>query len=257
MTYNVHRCRGLDRRWSPARIARVIDICRPDIVALQELDVGRVRSGQVDQAQTIARHLAMDVHFFPALKVLDELYGDAVLSRWPMRLKKAEGLPGYPRIRGLEPRGALWAEIEVASMRVQLINTHLGILGAERRKQVAALLGPDWLGHADCTPPAVLVGDFNATPQSRSYAALRRRLRDVQRSQAGGRNNATFPTRYPTLALDHIFVSADIQVIDSFAVRSALARVASDHLPLMAELRLPPRQIETRDLRHARQVEVQ
>ena len=111
MTYNVHRCRGLDRRWSPARIARVIDICRPDIVALQELDVGRVRSGQVDQAQTIARHLAMDVHFFPALKVLDELYGDAVLSRWPMRLKKAEGLPGYARFRGLEPRGALWADI--------------------------------------------------------------------------------------------------------------------------------------------------
>src|SRR5215204_6162405 len=85
MTYNVHRCRGLDRAWSPERIAAVIASCHPDVVALQELDVGRARSGRIDQAETIARDLGMDVQFFPALRIMEELYGDAILSRWPAR----------------------------------------------------------------------------------------------------------------------------------------------------------------------------
>lgn len=242
MTYNVHRCRGLDRRWSPARIANVIASCAPDIVALQELDVGRARSGHVDQAETIARHLEMDVHFFPALRVMEELYGDAILTRWPARLKKADALPGFSNIRGLEPRGALWSEIDVGGTPVQVINTHLGILGAERMKQIAALLGPDWLGRADCSAPILLAGDLNATPRSSAYQALAGLLRDAQHLRENGakrRNAATFPTRYPTLALDHVFVSPNVEVLDAFAVRTPLARVASDHLPLLVELRLP------------------
>jgi endonuclease/exonuclease/phosphatase family metal-dependent hydrolase len=242
MTYNVHRCRGLDRRWSPARIAEVIAACEPDIVALQELDVRRARSGHIDQAEVIARHLAMDVHFFPALRVMEELYGDAILSRWPAKLKKADALPGFTQIRRLEPRGALWSEIRVRGTPVQVINTHLGILGAERMMQVTALLGPNWLGHPDCAAPVLLAGDFNATPRSRAYRALVRLLRDAQRlrHKRGRRNAATFPTRYPTLALDHVFVSPNIDVLDTFAVRTPLARIASDHLPLLVELRLPP-----------------
>jgi endonuclease/exonuclease/phosphatase family metal-dependent hydrolase len=242
MTYNVHRCRGLDRCWRPERIAEVIASCHPDIVALQELDVKRARSGHIDQAEVIARHLKMDVHFFPALRLMDELYGDAILSRWPAKLKKAGALPGFSRIRALEPRGALWSEIRVRGSTVQVINTHLGILGAERMKQVAALLGPGWLGHADCAAPVLLAGDFNATPRSRAYQALARLLRDAQRLQRKGgrrRNAPTFPTRYPTLALDHVFVSPNVEVLDAFAVRTPLARVASDHLPLVVELRLP------------------
>jgi endonuclease/exonuclease/phosphatase family metal-dependent hydrolase len=104
MTYNVHRCVGADGRADPRRIAEVIAACQPDMVALQELDVGRLRTGGIDQAHVIAHLLGMSFHFHPALQVEDELYGDAILTALPMRLVKAGPLPGSV---GFEPRGAL------------------------------------------------------------------------------------------------------------------------------------------------------
>jgi endonuclease/exonuclease/phosphatase family metal-dependent hydrolase len=93
LTYNVHACRGLDERPSPGRIADVIAAARPDIVALQELDVGRARSGELDQAEVIARELGMDFHFHPARRIEGERYGAAILSALPLRLVKAGSLP--------------------------------------------------------------------------------------------------------------------------------------------------------------------
>ena len=94
MTYNVHRCLGSDGTTSPSRIAEVLASCEPDIVALQELDVNRARSGGVDQAEAIARELGMHMHFHPAFEVLDERYGDALLTARPVTLLRAERLPG-------------------------------------------------------------------------------------------------------------------------------------------------------------------
>ena len=108
VTYNVHRCVGNDRRLDVGRIADVLAGLEPDIVALQELDVGRRRTGHVDQAHEIARRLDMACHFNAALKVEEELYGDAILTTYPERLVKVGALPGHPGIRALEPRGALW-----------------------------------------------------------------------------------------------------------------------------------------------------
>src|ERR671910_2892610 len=89
LTYNVHRCMGVDGRLSPARIAEVIASCNPDIVALQELDVGRVRTGGVDQAHAIAEELGMQMHFHPAFQVMEEAFGDAILTTRPSKLVKA------------------------------------------------------------------------------------------------------------------------------------------------------------------------
>ena len=139
----MHRCLGRDGRPSPARIAEVIAACQPDIVALQELDVGRARTGGVDQAHAIAQKLGMRMHFHPALGVAEELYGDAILTAQPSRLVKAGPLPGLARRWGFEPRGALWASIQVDGAEVQLINTHLGLDRRERLVQVEALLGPN------------------------------------------------------------------------------------------------------------------
>jgi endonuclease/exonuclease/phosphatase family metal-dependent hydrolase len=236
LSYNVHRCLGIDRCWSAERIAQVIASCHPDIVALQELDVGRARSGWVDQAETIARDLGMDVQFFPTVRIMEELYGNAILSRWPAKLVKAEPLPGLPR---LEQRGALWSSIDVNGMKLQVINTHLGLLSRERQRQVDALLGPEWLGHPDCQGPAVLLGDFNAPPPSRAYRRLRGRLRDAMREPASSGASATYPTRYPALRLDHIFVSDSVQVLAANTVKTPLARLASDHLPVVAEICFP------------------
>jgi endonuclease/exonuclease/phosphatase family metal-dependent hydrolase len=250
MTYNVHRCRGIDRTWSPERIAEVIASCHPDIVGLQELDVGRARSGHVDQAEMIARDLGMDVQFFPALRVMEELYGDAILSRWPARTVKAGPLPAL-RLPGLEPRGALWSSIQMGNATVQVINTHLSVLGRERLMQVSALLGPEWLGDPDCREPVILMGDFNATTRSRGYRRLAARLHDAHRAvprRVGAPNRATFPTRYPSLCIDHIFVGSSVEILDVRTVRTPLASFASDHLPVIAELRVPcpaPREAAT------------
>jgi endonuclease/exonuclease/phosphatase family metal-dependent hydrolase len=107
LSYNVHSCLGMDGSLSPQRIAEVIAPCQPDIVCLQELDVGRVRTRGVDQAHVIARELGMHVLFHAAMRVMEEEYGNAVLTILPAKLVKAGTLPGRWHRSALEPRGAL------------------------------------------------------------------------------------------------------------------------------------------------------
>ncbi|BBK36965.1 endonuclease [Allostella sp. ATCC 35155] len=237
LTYNVHRCRGADGRLSPARIARVIAEHAPDIVALQEVDVGRRRSGGVDQAGEIARELDMQLHFHPAYHVMEERYGDAILTANPSRIVRAANLPGLEHYPGLEARGALWAEVEIGGRPLQIVNAHIGLLAYERKLQVQALLGPDWTGHPDCRDPTILIGDFNAVPRSRAYARMAARFRDAQRA-TGSVPRPTFPARLPVIRIDHIFVSPAVRVLRTEVVRSTLARVASDHLPLLMDFAL-------------------
>jgi endonuclease/exonuclease/phosphatase family metal-dependent hydrolase len=238
MTYNVHSCLGMDGKLSPARIARVIAQCDPDIVAMQELDVVRARSGGIDQARTIAEILEMDFHFHPALALEEERYGDAVLSRLPIRLRRAGPLPGLDGQPRLEPRGAQWLTVELPDSEVQFINTHLGLVAGERAKQIEALLGPDWLGHPDCRGPAIFCGDLNALPWSTVCKRLSRRLRDVQCALDGHRPKQTFCGRLPLGRIDHVYVSSHWDVVDIQVPRSDIIRRASDHLPLIVDLRL-------------------
>jgi len=238
LTYNVHSCVGLDGKLSPARIARVIAQCDPDIVTLQELDVGRERTGDVDQAHAIARELEMEFHFHAALQVEEERYGDAVLSRLPMRLIRAAPLPQYNGSRYVEPRGALWVAIDVGGRELHLLNTHLGLLPQERVHQVEALLGEEWLGDPRFREPRVVCGDFNAMPRSKAYRRMHDRLRDAQTSIDGHRPRRTCPSRYPVGRIDHVFVGETVEVVGVEVPRSQLARTASDHLPLLVEVRL-------------------
>jgi endonuclease/exonuclease/phosphatase family metal-dependent hydrolase len=237
LSYNVHRCLGVDGRLSPERIAEVIASCEPDIVALQELDIRRRRTGSVDQAMIIADILKMDVHFNPALRVMEEQYGDAILTARPSKLVKRGALPSPPGAARIEPRGALWARIDIDGTPVQVINTHLGLLGAERVMQAQALLGEHWFGRPDCTGRKILCGDLNAVPRSRAYARLAAQFTDAQRA-LGGRPRATFPTRLPVLRLDHVFVTEGIGVSAVEVIRTPLTRVASDHYPIIADLEI-------------------
>jgi len=238
MTYNVHSCIGMDGKLDAQRIARVISRFRPDIVALQELDVGRSRTLGIDQAHQIAHYLEMDFHFHPAMHLEEELYGDAVLSHLPMRLVKAGPLPGLSDKPGLEPRGALWVAVEHQGTEIQVLNTHLGLSRRERMAQVDALLGEEWLGHEACRDPVIFCGDLNAMPRSHTYRRLARRMRDVQDEAQEHRPRGTFSSRFPSMRIDHMFIGAGL-VVDRIEVPdSELVRVASDHLPLLAELRL-------------------
>jgi endonuclease/exonuclease/phosphatase family metal-dependent hydrolase len=243
MTYNVHGGVGADGRLDLGRIAAVIAQARPDIVALQELDVGRPRSGGVDQAHALAARLGMTCQFNAAFSVAEERYGDAILTALPQTLIKAGPLPTPRLLRRLEPRGAVWTAVETPLGQVQVINTHLGLTPQEQKVQVRALLAPDWLGRPECAGPTILLGDMNATARYAAYRALATRLRDVQRGPDGARLRRkalrTFPARLPLLRLDHIFIGGGLDVVGVTCPNSALARAASDHRPLVAELHLP------------------
>jgi endonuclease/exonuclease/phosphatase family metal-dependent hydrolase len=240
LTYNVHRCVGVDRRLDIDRIVAVIAEHEPDIVCLQELDVGRARTDFVDQACSIADKLAMTFHFHPAMRVEAELYGDAILTHRPERLVRSGGLPSVRGIPGLEPRGALWAVVDIDGVPVNILNTHLGLVPREQRLQAEALAGPHWLGHPDCAGPTILTGDFNATSLTRPYQVLARCLPDAQRTLGLKPSIKTFPSSFPAIRIDHCFVSPDITVRSMLAPFSPLARMASDHLPLVMDFDVNP-----------------
>ena len=241
MTYNVHQCRGMDGICSPARIARVIAQYAPDIVALQELDVGRHRSNHEDQARLIARHLQMEHHFHPAIHLEEERYGDAILTHYPMELIKAQLLPGVKYAK--EPRGAIWVKVTVNGEPFHIINTHLGLGPEEKRLQVNALLSDQWLQHPECKGRVVLCGDFNLIPSSKPFQQLLKTLTDTQSLTP----RPTFPSRLPIGRIDHILLDRDAQVISTSVPRTGLTRVASDHLPLIVDIACIPR-LKKRDI---------
>lgn len=240
VTYNVHRCVGVDRKLDVARVAAVIAELEPDIVCLQELDVGRARTNGVDQASAIAELLSMSFRFHPAMQVEAELYGDAILTPRPERLIRAAALPTLPHLRGLEPRGALWSAIDFDGTILNVFNTHLGLVPREQRMQAAALVGPDWLGDPRCAGPTLLTGDFNATSITRPYQALTRRLADAQRQLGLKPSVKTFPSSFPAIRIDHCFVSPEIRVTGVMTPLHPLARTASDHLPLAIDFEFQP-----------------
>ncbi|WP_078085871.1 endonuclease/exonuclease/phosphatase family protein [Microbulbifer mangrovi] len=243
MTYNVHICKGVDGKLSPERIARVIARYSPDVVALQEVDVRRKRTGSIDQAHQISRLLSMDCHFQPAMHLEDERYGDAIMSPHPLRLVRKDILPG-PAKRSIhhgraEPRGALWMELDFHGTLIQLFNTHLGLSKGERLRQVDALLGPGWMGHPNCTQPRVLVGDFNALPNSAEIKRITQVLADAQLQLPGHKPKGTFFSRLPKARIDYVFADSELAVNGILVPRSELTRLASDHLPLIVDLKVP------------------
>lgn len=240
LTYNVHRCVGTDRRLDVPRIADVIAEHAPDIVCLQELDVGRARTGNVDQAREIADRLSMTFRFHAAMRIEAEEYGDAILTALPERLVRAGALPTVRGIYGLEPRGAIWAAVETAGTTLNVLTTHFGLVPREQRLQAAALTGKDWLGHPDCAGPTILAGDFNATSITRPYQTLVRKLADAQREHGQRPTLKTFPSGFPAIRIDHVFVSPHIRVTGLLVPFSPLARAASDHLPLIVDFEIQP-----------------
>lgn len=240
VTYNVHRCVGVDKRLDVERIAGVIAELEPDIVCLQELDVGRARTGGVDQARAIGDRLSMAVRFHAAMRVEAEEYGDAILTGHPETLIHVGALPTVRGVPGLEPRGALWVRVNIEGVDINVLTTHLGLVPREQRLQAAALVGKDWLSHPDCKGPTLLAGDFNATSITRPYQTLARNHADCQRQLGLRPTIKTFPSGFPAIRIDHVFVSPEIRITGVHAPFSPLSRMASDHLPLVVDFEIQP-----------------
>jgi endonuclease/exonuclease/phosphatase family metal-dependent hydrolase len=234
MTYNVHSCVGTDGKLAPERIAEVIARSGADIVALQELDALHERAGGMHQPEWLAAQLKMLVHFTPARACGDGHYGNAILSRYPFSVLSERMLAR----RGGEQRAAQWLRVSIEGSEVNVMNTHLSIQFRERLLQIQQLMCSEWLAKANGAVPLVICGDLNASQFSPVYRRLRRDLVDVQRA-TGSRAAATYPSRLPLFRIDHVFTSKSIGVSRCEVRRDALSSVASDHLPLLAELSYP------------------
>ncbi|MFD0893756.1 endonuclease/exonuclease/phosphatase family protein [Luteolibacter ambystomatis] len=239
VTYNVHSCRGIDGKVRPERIARVINQLDPDVVALQEVDVHRLRTGHADQALAIARHLRMEHSFYSVLEEGSEGYGIAVFSKQPFEIQRSALLT--QAARGKEARGAIWIKLPASDGRpaVHFINTHFGLARRERIIQAGELLGDEWLGAVAKDEPAILCGDFNSVPSSRVWQRLNERLPAASQGRTGQVARPTFPAHRPLLRLDHVFASSDLEVENVIIPSTPTSAVASDHLPLCVEFKIP------------------
>ncbi len=235
MSWNVHSLRGTDGRRDPERIARVIDELRPDVVGLQEVGGELSPGGPQDAAEVLARLTGMHSAFGPTRSFHGHPYGNGILSRHPIDATRTYDLS----VPGREPRGCLRADVEIAGLRVHFFAAHLGLHWRERRRQVAALLSADILRDAALAHPLVLVGDFNSLSNRSAVPRwLRRQLVDC--AHASGDEAPTFPSRFPLLRLDRVFVDSAFTVVRSTVVRDPVARRASDHLPIVVDLELAP-----------------
>lgn len=246
VTYNVHYCKGLDGRFSPDRIARVLRALDPDIIALQEIESGRPRSRHEDQLAFLAKELGLEACFCVSIERGEERYGHAFLARHSLIHQRCIHLPngGRPRI---EPRDVMAAKLKWHGREITLVGTHLGLAPAERAAQIDRLLQPDLLGGEGPTDPTIFLGDLNVSPGGALYRRLVTpwaardgiaRFRDVQAHAPRHVACKTFPSFLPMRRLDHIFVSPHFSVHAVFAPANLLTRRASDHLPLVADLEL-------------------
>ena len=235
-TYNIHKCRGMDRRVSPERIAEVIRELDADIVALQEV----VRAPKQDQLAEVAK-LAGYSHcaFGENRKHLGHGYGNGLLSRFSIEQSRNYDVT-VPR---REPRGLLRADIRLPGSRLlHILNVHLGTGFRERRTQASLLLHEEVLLSKEFSAPRILLGDFNEWTRGLATRRLSEHMRSAESSDqqssadrtGTSRRMRSYPGILPILHLDHIYYD-DALTLKSFILhRSRTALVASDHLPLLA-----------------------
>ncbi len=238
MTYNVHRCLGPGGNDSVEEITSLCREAEADLVALQELDAPETDDMEgVHHARDLASALSMQLLFCRTFRRGVGYYGHALLSRHPIELVKVTTFPAAPKPkRGSEPRGAIWARVRPPSGTVDVISTHLGLYRGDRALQSRELVGPLWLGSPNLVHPVILCGDLNAVPHATTYRRLASVLKDAQKVLAGHSPRPTFPSQWPVLRIDHVFVSDDVIVHGVRVPRDARARRASDHLPLVVDL---------------------
>ena len=233
-TYNVHSFIGTDRHHDPMRTARVLRESGARILALQEVRWSR-RDAPAHTLQRLADTLGMGFAFQRTAAFAGEEFGLAILSDLPMRRMAGGPLPRLgPNLP--ERRSALHVDIETPAGPLAVFCTHLAVLSArDRMVQAQALLGPEWIGGTRL--PAVLAGDLNAGIGSPAYKRLAASLA-CARAQLATRE-ATFPSRWPLTRIDHLMGANGARLEGAGALRTPTTRLASDHLPFVADVLLP------------------
>jgi endonuclease/exonuclease/phosphatase family metal-dependent hydrolase len=234
-TYNIHGCVGLDRRRRPERIAEVLKSLEADVIGLQEVE-GRKSRSKIDQAEHLAARLGLNLVEGPLLLEGKGAYGNALLT--PHKVLSVERRV-FER-PGSQMRGLIDARLDVSGIGpvfaegfgpLRVIVTHLEVrdhrVRSTQMREIKHLIDDGPPG------PTILLGDLN------EWWHRRLALRSLDRSVHFLHSPATFPARLPLLRLDRIGVR-ELKSTDhdnrAHRVENRLTRIASDHLPLVADL---------------------
>jgi endonuclease/exonuclease/phosphatase family metal-dependent hydrolase len=218
-SYNIHKAEGIDRRIDLLRIARVLEEVDADLIGVQEV--------YLPQAESLAVRLGMHM-IMGATRVHAGLpYGNAVFTRLAIQASYTFDLTRPAR----QPRGGMRLDLRVAGRVLHLFNVHFGLKIRERVEQVEALVRQQIL-NVELVGPRVVMGDLNEWFPGPVGRALRRELH-------GPRIRRTHPAPLPLFPLDRIYWDRDLHSEGFHVHRSRLARVASDHLPVVARLKVP------------------
>jgi endonuclease/exonuclease/phosphatase family metal-dependent hydrolase len=241
LTYNIHKAIGVDGKFAPERIVEILRHHNADVVLLQEVDRFRPRSGRLDLASYLARQLdyryravGMNV-FFKHGK-----YGNATLSRHPIGRQRNIDLT----IGRAKRRGAQHTRIHFATRdrrgEVDVFNVHLSLVARLRRQQVERLLKAQDVAHLASEACCIIAGDMNDWPGvlKRRYFAPAGFLCATNRRPGSRWAIKTFPSFAPSSGLDKIFCRGPLRPLHAHHSRLKLARVASDHLPVIADFEL-------------------
>lgn len=230
MSYNIHHGEGLDKKIDLARIARVILDAQVDVAGLQEVDRGVERTQRRDLPAELAQLTGMRVAFENNYPYQGGEYGNAILTRLPLKRVKNTH---YKMLRPGEQRGVLQVVLDLHGRDVLFLDTHIDyrpdeterLMNVEELKAIVAAAG---------ATPVILVGDFNATPESRTIGNLRAFLGDTWAAVGTG-PGFSIPVRKPAKRIDYIWITpASIEPLRMEVLHSE----ASDHLPVVAALRL-------------------
>src|SRR5581483_3712498 len=236
-TYNVHKCKGVDFRVSPTRIAAVLREVKADIVAAQEI--------LQSQAEAISNELEVPLTFGPARHHAGEPYGNAVFTCFPVVSSETYDLT----VRTRERRQCLRVSLRLSTHQpLHFFAVHLGTSFFERREQGRRLASSEILARAEIKDARILAGDFNEWTRGLASRLFGEHLRSADVAFHLKRRT-TSPGVLPFLHLDHIYYDPVFHLRGMQLHRTRLALLASDHLPLVAdfesveamELRIPLR----------------
>ncbi|GAB3987726.1 hypothetical protein GCM10028807_08790 [Spirosoma daeguense] len=229
MTYNIHHCNppSAGTNIEIDAIARVISKEKPDLVALQEVDVNTERSGKgVDQAKELARLTGMHYFFSKAIDHQGGDYGVAVLSRFPILESIRYTLPVDPAIGG-EIRTIAAITVDVAKgKKITFASTHLDL--KEDNRVIQSELIVKHFG--DSKTPMILAGDFNALPDSKVIQYF-----DKMFTRSCQECGFTIPVKNPNRTIDFIMYKSG-STFSNVSTRVIDEQYASDHLPVVADL---------------------
>jgi endonuclease/exonuclease/phosphatase family metal-dependent hydrolase len=238
-SYNTHKCRGIHGSISPERVIRVLEELDADILCLQEIVDAQGGTGKFDQAHRIAEAFPeSNIAFGETRPLHGGRYGNMLMTRFPIQEVRSHNITKSTR----EERGVLQCAIEVGrGLNVNVFNVHLGTGYLERRRQSEILIGPDILSQPKLSGPRIVIGDFNEWTRGITTRLLQQSFKS-DRPIRNRRSARTFPGVLPILSLDHCYYESPLEMEGTKIWRSRGAMIASDHLPLIADFRLPTRQ---------------